>query len=84
MTEDGDDSAFTGYVKASWVVARAEAHGFRLAASSEVNANPQDTADHPNGVWTLPPSMRTPEGEDPADYQAIGESDRFTLKFVKR
>jgi len=84
LPEDGDDSAFTGYVKASWVVARAEAHGFRLAASSEVNANPQDTADHPNGVWTLPPSMRTPEGEDPADYQAIGESDRFTLKFVKR
>lgn len=84
LPEDGDDSEFTGYVKSSWVVARAEANGFRLADSSEVNANPADTADHANGVWTLPPSLRVPEGEDPAGYAAIGESDRFTLKFVKR
>lgn len=84
LPEDEDDSQFTGYVKSSWVVARAEANGFRLVESSEVNANPDDTADHPNGVWTLPPSMNTPEGEDPAKYEAIGESDRFTLKFVKR
>ncbi len=84
LPEDADDSEFTGYVKAGWVVAKAEANGFRLADSSEVNANPEDTADHPNGVWTLPPSMRTPEGEDPEAYRAIGESDRFTLKFVKR
>lgn len=50
--------------------------------SSEVNANPADTRDHPNGVWTLPPTNR----HDPADrekYQAIGESDRMTLRFVK-
>ena len=84
LPEDGDDSVFTGYVKSSWVVARAEANGFRLVDSSEANANPEDTADHANGVWTLPPSMNTPEGEDPAKYEAIGESDRFTLKFVKR
>lgn len=84
MPEDGDDSQFNGYVKSSWVVARAEANGFRLADASEVNANPADTADHPNGVWTLPPSLNVPEGEDPAPYEAIGESDRFTLKFVKR
>jgi predicted methyltransferase len=84
MPEDGDDSRFNGYVKSSWVVARAEANGFRLADSSEINANPQDTADHPNGVWTLLPSLNVPDGEDPAAYEAIGESDRFTLKFVKR
>lgn len=84
LPEDGDDSEFTGYVKSSWVVAQAESNGFRLVESSEVNANPDDTADHPNGVWTIPPSLNVPEGEDPAPYEAIGESDRFTLKFVKR
>ncbi|NKI34112.1 class I SAM-dependent methyltransferase [Wenzhouxiangella sp. XN79A] len=84
MPEDADDSRFNGYVKSSWVVARAEANGFRLVDSSEVNANPADTADHPNGVWTLPPGLNVPEGEDPAGYEAIGESDRFTLKFERR
>lgn len=84
LPEDGDDSEFTGYVKQSWVVAMAESHGFRLAESSAINANPKDTADHPNGVWTIPPSLNVPEGQDPAPYEAIGESDRMTLKFVKR
>lgn len=84
LPEDGDDSRFTGYVKSSWVVAQAEAHGFRLVESSEINANPKDTADHPNGVWTIRPSLNVPEGEDPEAYAAIGESDRFTLKFAKR
>lgn len=79
-----DPQADSGYVKQSWVVARAEANGFRLEAASEVNANPADTADHPEGVWTLPPSLRVPEGQDEAPYREIGESDRFTLKFVKR
>jgi len=74
---------FTGYIKQSWVVGMAESHGFRLVEASEINANPADTADHPSGVWSLPPSLR--EGEETADqFRAIGESDRFTLKFVKR
>lgn len=79
---DGDD--YTGYVEQSWVVARAEANGFRLADASEVNANPADTADHPEGVWNLPPSLRNVADEDRDAYIEIGESDRMTLKFVKR
>ena len=85
-----DPSAPTGYVHEDYVKALAEAAGFEFEASSEINANPADTADHPFGVWTLPPVSRTadrdgntPEGFDPAVYAAIGESDRMTLKFVK-
>jgi Predicted methyltransferase len=74
-----DDS---GYVSEAQVIALAAAAGFRLDAKSEVNANPKDTKDHPNGVWTLPPSNNHPEAER-AKYQAIGESDRMTLRFVK-
>jgi len=81
---DQDPEADSGYVKQSWVVGVAESEGFRLVESAEINANPDDTADHPNGVWTLPPSLRVPEGEDEEKYREIGESDRFTLKFVKR
>jgi predicted methyltransferase len=77
-----DPDARSGYVKQSWVVEMAEARGFKLDASSEVNANPRDTADHPSGVWSLPPSLR--EGDESAErFEAIGESDRFTLRFVK-
>lgn len=78
-----DPEVRTGYIKESLVIETAERAGFELAGKSEINANPNDTADHANGVWTLPPSLRVPEGEDPEDYRAIGESDRFTLKFVK-
>ena len=56
--------------------------GFELVASSEINANPKDTADHPRGVWTLPPSFRLKD-QDRAKYAAIGESDRMTLLFKK-
>ncbi len=80
---ESDREARSGYVKQSWVVEAVEAAGFRLEEASEINANPDDSADHPNGVWTLLPSLRVPEGEDEAAYAAIGESDRFTLKFVK-
>lgn len=73
----------SGYVSEAQVVALAEAAGFMLDYRSEINANPADTKDHPNGVWTLPPSSRIPEGEDGAKYQAIGESDRMTLRFIK-
>ena len=72
----------TGYVREDVAIARIEQAGFRLAAKSEMNANPRDTKDHPAGVWTLPPSYRL-QDRDRAKYQAIGESDRFTLKFVK-
>ena len=72
----------SGYIKVSTVRRLAEAAGFRLAATSEVNANPKDTADWPNGVWTLPPSLQLKE-QDRDRYLAIGESDRMTLKFIK-
>lgn len=72
----------SGYMKRSSVVGFAEAAGFEFAGESDVNANPKDTHDYENGVWTLPPVLR--EGEtDRAKYLAIGESDRMTLKFVK-
>jgi predicted methyltransferase len=82
----------TGYVSEAHVISVAEKAGFTLAAKSEINANPKDTRDHPFGVWTLPPALRsTPyaagSAVDPAfdhsKYLAIGESDRMTLKFVK-
>jgi predicted methyltransferase len=72
----------SGYIKASTVRRLAEAAGFRFAGSSEVNANPKDTADWPNGVWTLPPTLALKD-QDRKRYLAIGESDRMTLKFVK-
>jgi len=75
--------ADTGYVKESVVIEAAEKAGFTLEAKSEANANALDDADHPNGVWTLPPNLDVPEGESAEDYLRIGESDRFTLKFVK-
>jgi predicted methyltransferase len=60
----------------------ANSAGFKLAASSEINANPKDKADHPNGVWDLPPVYASKD-KDRAQFEAIGESDRMTLKFVK-
>jgi len=77
-----DPKAPTGYVQEATVIKFAEAAGFKLAGRSEVNANPKDTADHPEGVWTLPPTYALKD-KDRAKYQAIGESDRMTLKFVK-
>jgi len=77
-----DATASTGYVKQSYVIGIAEKAGFKLAAKSEINANPKDKADHPNGVWALPPTYANKD-VDRASFQAIGESDRMTLKFVK-
>lgn len=77
------DMKRSGYVTQDYVVERASAAGFALAASSEVNANPKDTKDYPQGVWTLPPTLRLGD-QDRARYLEIGESDRMTLKFVKR
>jgi predicted methyltransferase len=72
----------SGYVGQAQVIAMAEAAGFKLEAKSEVNANPRDTRDYPNGVWTLPPS-NDHAAADAAKYKAIGESDRMTLRFRK-
>jgi len=79
-----------GYVSEAYVIAAAEKAGFRLGARSEALANPKDPKDHPFGVWTLPPTRRNAPFGQPDDpkfdhsrYDAIGESDRMALKFVK-
>jgi len=77
-----DATSSTGYVHQAYVVRIAQEVGFRFEASSEVNANPKDTADHTGGVWALPPTYKNND-LDRERYQAIGESDRMTLKFVK-
>jgi predicted methyltransferase len=79
---DAEREKKSGYVKVSTVRRLAEGAGFRLVAMSEINANPLDNSDHPEGVWTLPPTYRLGD-KDRAKYAAIGESDRMTLKFVK-
>jgi len=71
-----------GYMPESALIAAAEAAGFELEAKSEVNANPKDTHAHPEGVWTLPPTLAL-EDKDREKYLAIGESDRITLRFRK-
>jgi predicted methyltransferase len=77
-----EQMAKSGYVTEDFVIAAAEKAGFKLAAKSEINAHPKDTKDYPEGVWTLPPSLRLGD-RDRAKYLGIGESDRMTLKFVK-
>jgi predicted methyltransferase len=72
----------SGYLPQAYVIALAEGAGFELVASSEINANPKDTKDYPEGVWTLPPTY-TLGDKDREKYAAIGESDRMTLKFRK-
>ena len=72
----------SGYIKPSTIRRLAEEAGFRFAGESNVNANPKDTADHPQGVWTLPPTFALKD-VDREKYLAIGESDRMTMKFVK-
>jgi predicted methyltransferase len=77
-----DPKAKSGYVNEDYAIRLIEAQGFRLVAKSEVNDNPRDTKDYEQGVWTLPPAYRLGE-KDHDKYAAIGESDRFTLRFVK-
>ena len=72
----------SGYVTEAHALEIARKHGFELVAKSEINANPKDTADHPKGVWTLPPVYRLKD-KDREKYSAIGESDRMTLLFKK-
>jgi predicted methyltransferase len=73
----------SGYVTEAYIIEAAAKAGFKLVAKSEINANPKDTTDHPEGVWTLPPSFALKD-KDREKYAAIGESDRMTLRFVKR
>jgi len=86
----GAEPVKQGYVTEQAVIDAATKAGFKLADKSEVNANPKDTKDHPFGVWTLPPVRQSSENGKPVDpafdrakYDAIGESDRMTLRFVK-
>jgi len=72
-----------GYLREADVIAFMTINGFDLVEKSEINANPRDTANWPEGVWTLPPAERG-EKEKAAEHQAIGESDRMTLLFRKR
>ncbi len=77
-----DASASTGYVSEAYVIKMAQSVGFTLAAKTEINANGKDHADHPGGVWALPPTYADKDA-DRQSYTDIGESDRMTLKFVK-
>lgn len=83
------DTAPTGYVPESYVIQSAQRAGFVLDARSELNANPKDDHDHAFGVWTLPPVRRdsqdgrTLSAVERAAYDAIGESDRMTLRLRK-
>jgi predicted methyltransferase len=87
-----DPKAASGYVTEAFVIEAAERAGFKFVARSDINANPKDTKDHPFGVWTLPPQRATVaygsgQTADPnfdrSKYDAIGESDRMTLRFTK-
>ncbi|PHR59807.1 MAG: hypothetical protein COA43_08965 [Robiginitomaculum sp.] len=89
-SEEQDLNTRGGYVQVSYVKALAKEAGFEFVRASEVNANADDTADHPFGVWTLPPISRNAKRDeemaadfDAAKYKAIGESDRFTIMFRK-
>ncbi|MFI5302280.1 MAG: class I SAM-dependent methyltransferase, partial [Polyangiales bacterium] len=83
--KDGADpveSSKKGYVPQPYVIDTVQAAGFKLAGKSEINANPKDTKDYAEGVWTLPPTYELKD-KDHDKYAAIGESDRMTLKFVR-
>ena len=72
----------SGYLPEGYVIKVATEAGFKLEAKSEINANPKDTKDYAQGVWTLPPTLALKD-KDRDKYLAIGESDRMTLRFVK-
>ncbi len=86
---NAEETVTKGYLPETWVIEKIEAAGFALVGKSQINANPRDTKDYPNGVWSLPPSFQAGPDYSPADererakYATIGESDRMTLKFVR-
>lgn len=77
-----EETAPQGYLPEEWVIQAVEARGFKLQEKSEINQNPKDTKDYERGVWALPPSLALGE-QDREKYEAIGESDRMTLRFVR-
>ena len=77
-----DPKAANGYVRQDYTIELARKAGFEFVASSEINANPRDTKDWPQGVWTLPPTLALKD-KDRARYVAIGEADNYVLKFRK-
>ena len=77
-----DPQAKSGYVSEDYIIDLARNAGFEFLAKSEINANPKDTKNHPEGVWTLPPTLRL-KNKDREKYMVIGESDRMTIKFMK-
>jgi predicted methyltransferase len=77
-----DPKAKNGYVRQDYTIELAKKAGFEFVASSEMNANPRDTTDWPQGVWTLPPTFALGD-KDRAHYAAIGEADSYVLKFRK-
>lgn len=79
---DISSSAVEGYLDEAYIIQAAELAGFELIASSELNANPADTKNHPKGVYALPPTLAMGQFNK-AKFMAIGESDRMTLKFIK-
>ena len=72
-----------GYVSEKLTIKLAKEVGFILKDKSEINANPKDSKDHPNGVWNLPPTLKVNDDKDRNKFLNIGESDRMTLKFIK-
>ncbi|HEX3917450.1 MAG TPA: methyltransferase [Caulobacteraceae bacterium] len=88
--DGADPKLANGYISEAYVIAAGKATGFALTGRSYINDNPRDTKDYPFGVWTLPPTRRSaPAGQPPnpafdhTRYDAIGESDRMTLKFTR-
>ncbi|MBX3226172.1 MAG: class I SAM-dependent methyltransferase [Labilithrix sp.] len=79
---NAEEMAKKGYLPEKWTIEKIEAAGFKLAGKAEINANKADTKDHPDGVWSLPPTLKGGD-KDREKYTAIGESDRMTLKFTK-
>jgi predicted methyltransferase len=77
-----DPKGENGYVRQDYTIALAKKAGFELVGSSEINANPRDTKDYPEGVWTLPPTFALGD-KDREKYAAIGEADNFVIKFRK-
>lgn len=77
-----DPKALSGYVTEDYIISLARKAGFEFLAKLEINANPKDAKNYPEGVWTLPPTLKL-KNKDKEKYQAIGESDRMTIKFIK-
>ncbi|WP_339867604.1 methyltransferase [Pseudohongiella nitratireducens] len=80
---DADRESGNGYIHEQSLIDVMETNGFEFVASSEVNANPNDTKDHPGGVWNLPPNLRGVPEDEQQHYLTIGESDRLTMLFRK-